>query len=72
MQRDREYMIDILEAAKLAIHYIDEITREEFFGNTQNQDAVIRRIEIIGEAARDSEETLAAYPEIPWSDLISA
>lgn len=72
MQRDREYLLDILEAAKLAIHYIDEITREEFFGNTQNQDAVIRRIEIIGEAARRiSEETQAAYPEIPWSDLIS-
>jgi len=72
MQRDREYMIDIFEAAKLAIHYIDETTREEFFGNTQNQDAVIRRIEIIGEAARRiSEKTQAEYPEIPWSDLIS-
>ena len=52
--------------------YIDEKTREEFFSNTQYQDAVIRRIEIIGEAARRiSEETQAAYPEIPWSDLIS-
>ncbi len=49
MQRDGEYMLDILEAAKLAIKYT-ETTREEFFGNTQNQDAVIRRIEIIGEA----------------------
>lgn len=72
MQRDKEYIIDIIEAAKLAIQYTDETTREEFFGNTQNQDAVIRRIEIIGEAARRlSEETQAAYPEIPWSDLIS-
>jgi len=72
MQRDTEYMLDILGAAKLAIQYIDETTREEFFGNIQNQDAVIRRIEIIGEAARRiSEETQAAYPEIPWSDLIS-
>ncbi|MBU4075980.1 MAG: DUF86 domain-containing protein [Euryarchaeota archaeon] len=72
MQRDKEYMLDILEAAKLAIQYIDEKTREEFFSNTQYQDAVIRRIEIIGEAARRiSEETQAAYPEIPWSDLIS-
>ncbi len=69
MQRDREYMLDILEAAKLAIKYTDETTREEFFGNTQNQDAVIRRIEIIGEAARRiSEEKQAAYPEISWSD----
>ena len=70
MQRDKEYIIDIIEAAKLAIQYTDEIIGEEFFGNTQNQDAVIRRIEIIGEAARRiSEETQAKYPEIPWSDL---
>ncbi len=72
MQRDREYMLDILEAARLAIQYIDEITKEEFFNNTRYQDSVIRRIEIIGEAARRiSEESRAAYPEIPWSDLIS-
>ncbi|MBU4220741.1 MAG: DUF86 domain-containing protein [Euryarchaeota archaeon] len=32
----------------------------------------MQRIEIIGEAARRiSEETQAANPEIPWSDLIS-
>jgi uncharacterized protein with HEPN domain len=32
----------------------------------------MQRIEIIGEAARRiSEETQAAYPAIPWSDLIS-
>ena len=34
MQRDGKYMLDILEAAKLAIKYTDETTREEFFGNT--------------------------------------
>ena len=61
MQRDREYMLDILEAAKLSIQYIDEITREEFFGNTQYQDAVIRRIEIIGEAARRISEENTGY-----------
>ncbi len=72
MQRDREFMVDILEAAKPAIQYIDEINKEEFFCNTHYQDAVIRRIEIIGEAARHiSEETQAEYPVIPWSDLIS-
>jgi len=71
MQRDKEYMLDILEAAKLAIDYIGDKTREEFFGDLQCQDAVIRRLEIIGEAARRiSEETQAAYPDLPWSDMV--
>jgi len=71
MQRDKEYMLDILEAAKLAIDYIGDKTREEFFEDLQCQDAVIRRLEIIGEAARRiSEETQAAYPDLPWSDMV--
>ncbi len=72
MQRDREYMLDILEAAKLALEYIGDKTREEFFEDLQCQDAVIRRLEIIGEAARRiSEETRAAHPDLPWSDMVS-
>ncbi len=72
MQRDREYLLDILEAAKLALEYIGEKTKEEFFSDSQCQDAVIRRLEIIGEAARRiSEETRTTYLDLPWSDMIS-
>ncbi len=71
MQRDREYLLDILEAAKLAIDYIGDKSREEFFDDLQCQDAVIRRLEIIGEAARRiSEEARAAYPDLPWNDMV--
>jgi len=71
MQRDKEYLLDILEAAKLAIDYIGDKTMEEFFDDLQCQDAVIRRLEIIGEAARRiSEETRAAYPDLPWNDMV--
>ncbi|VVB93259.1 Uncharacterised protein [uncultured archaeon] len=71
MQRDREYMLDILEAAKLAIEYIGDKTKEEFYNDLQCQDAIIRRLEIIGEAARRiPEETRAAYPDLPWSDMV--
>lgn len=71
MQRDREYLLDILEAAKLAIEYVGDKTREEFFRDLQCQDAVIRRLEIIGEAARRiSEEMRIALPDLPWSDMI--
>ncbi len=71
MQRDKEYLLDILEAAKLAFAYVDKKSREEFFNDTQCQDAVIRRLEIIGEASRRiSEETRASFPDLPWSDMV--
>jgi uncharacterized protein with HEPN domain len=71
MQRDKEYLLDILEAAKLALAYVDKKSREEFFNDTQCQDAVIRRLEIIGEASRRiSEETRDAFPDLPWSDMV--
>ena len=44
---------------------------EAFAGNTQLQDAVIRRVEIIGEAARRvSAATRALYPALPWRQMI--
>ena len=38
MQRDREYLLDIIEAARLALHYVEGKTREEFFNDLQCQD----------------------------------
>lgn len=71
MQRDLEYLLDILEASKIAFSYVSDKTKEEFFNDIQCQDAVIRRLEIIGEAARRiSEETHDKFPELPWSDMI--
>jgi uncharacterized protein with HEPN domain len=71
MQRDIAYLLDIMEAAKLVLDYIKGKTRVEFFDDLQCQDAVIRRLEIIGEAAnRISEETRIALPHLPWNDMI--
>ena len=42
---------DILEAARLIGSYVKDTTEEDFHANKEKQDAVIRRIEIIGEAA---------------------
>ncbi|MCK5108936.1 MAG: hypothetical protein KAR25_04535 [Methanosarcinales archaeon] len=48
MQRDREYLTDILEAAKIASDYVSGMDKNEFLGDLQCQDAVIRRLEIMG------------------------
>lgn len=71
MRRDQAYLVDILEAARLALSYVRGKTKAEFLLDTQCQDSVIRPLEIIGEAARRvSEEGRATYPELPWRDMI--
>ena len=70
MSRDSAYLVDILEAARLAREYVAGKTSEEFLQDTQCQDAVIRRLEIIGEAARRlSDETRKALPSLPFLDM---
>lgn len=71
MQRDRAYILDILEASKLVVEYIGDKTREEFLGDIQCQDAVIRRFAVIGEASRRvSDEMKASYPDVAWHEMI--
>ncbi len=72
MPRDDEYLLDILEAARLAQTYVADRTEAEFMTDLKCQDAVIRRLEIIGEAARRlSDEKRAALPELAWEAMVS-
>ncbi len=71
MLNDTQYLVDILDAAKLAVSYVDDKTTKEFFDDIQCQDAVIRRIEIIGEAAgRITTQTRAALPQLDWKGMV--
>jgi uncharacterized protein with HEPN domain len=70
MSRDKAYLLDILEAAKLALGYVSGKSLEQFLEDTQCQDAVIRRLAVIGEAARRiSSETKAAFSHIAWDGM---
>lgn len=72
MKRDaRVYIEDILEAITKIEEYMKGLSSdEEFYNNTQIQDAVLRRLEIIGEAVKNiPEEFLKQYPEIPWKQI---
>ena len=70
MSRDDTYLVDILESARIALSYLDGKSWDEFYEDIQCQDAVVRRIEIIGEAARRvSTETRSQYPEIEWREM---
>jgi uncharacterized protein with HEPN domain len=47
MQRDKGHLLDILEAAEIALNYVSGMSRDDFLDDLQCQDAVIRRLEII-------------------------
>lgn len=70
MNHDLTHFVDILESAKLTLSYIDNISVEEFHENYLVQDAVIRRIEIIGKAAsKISVDSKNKFPHIPWKEM---
>lgn len=72
MQREFAYLVDILNSAKKAVEYLMEKNIEEFLNDTQCQDAVIRRLEIIGEASgRVDELTQTRYSTLPWKEMKS-
>ena len=59
MQRDIGlYLDDILESIEKIEEYTHDLSEEEFSRNTQTQDAVLRRLTIIGEAVKHLLEDL--------------
>lgn len=61
---------DIREACLLVESYVAGVSSGVFFEDTEKQDAVIRRIEIIGEAtAHLSEATRAQLPALPFRQM---
>jgi uncharacterized protein with HEPN domain len=71
MRRDQAYLLDILLAARRAFQFLEGLTWEEFLRSELHQDAVMRPLGIIGEAAgRVSQETMEEHPEIPWQQMI--
>jgi uncharacterized protein with HEPN domain len=67
MRRDDAHLEDILEAAKAIRRFTDGVSLEAFKANEEKYEAVNRKLEIIGEAARRlSPEARNRFPEIPW------
>lgn len=71
MWRDDAFLLDMLLAARKILKYTQGCDPERFENDEVMQDAVMRRIQIIGEAARKvSPEFKEAHPEIPWTGII--
>ena len=68
---DAAYLLDILLSARDAAEFTAGLTFPQFENSRLHQNAILKAIEIIGEAAgRISEETRHAHPEIPWPEII--
>lgn len=61
---------DILEAIHKTQRYISGMSFEEFCSDDQVVDAVVRNLEVIGEAARHiPPEIESRHPDVPWGEM---
>ncbi|MBI2334987.1 DUF86 domain-containing protein [Candidatus Daviesbacteria bacterium] len=66
------YLQDIITSITKIEEYIKGLSFEEFSKNDKTVDAVVRNLEIIGEAARNIPQEIAVkYPDIAWGKMIS-
>jgi uncharacterized protein with HEPN domain len=72
MPRDhRLYLDDIVEAINRIREYTSDMDEEAFARDRKTQDAVVRNLEVIAEAARNlPDDVKAAAPEIEWKKIL--
>jgi len=61
---------DMWESILAIEEYAESLSEDEFYSNRQAQDAIVRRLEIIGEAVKNIDENFRnKYPQIPWKKI---
>lgn len=71
MWRDDAYLLDMLLAARKALEFSMDTLWGQFQDDELTQNAVMRQIQIIGEAARKiSPEFQREHSQIPWQQII--
>lgn len=67
-----ELVTDILESARLARTYVDDLGFDVFRKDRKTQDSVVLRLQVIGEAAGKLPASVtAAMPQVPWPQIKS-
>ena len=71
MRRDDILLLDMLLAAREAVEFSEGLTVETFQRNRMAQLAILKAVEVVGEAAsRIGVDTREEHPEIPWSEIV--
>ena len=70
MRDHRLYLRDIFAAMVAIQEFIQEMDFETFVSDDKTASAVLRKLEIIGEATKNvSEEIRREYPQVPWRQM---
>jgi len=71
MSRDESlYFADIQESCEKVLRFTKGMTYKDFVHDDLHFDAVLRNLEIIGEAVKNiSEETRQKYPNVKWRKI---
>jgi uncharacterized protein with HEPN domain len=70
MWKDEAWILDMLNACRRIQRYAQGVDGVTFLGDELRQDAIVRQLTVLGEAAkRVSLEYLTAHPEIPWQQI---
>lgn len=72
MLSEKQYGLlrDIIDSAEIIRTYLTGVSQVAFMQNSEKQDAVLRRLEIIGEAcSRLAPETQACFPTLPFRQM---
>lgn len=71
MERDGAHLLDMLLAARDAAEFSSQITYSQFTNSRLHQNAILKAVEIVGEAASQvSTKTRESQPDIPWGDIV--
>lgn len=66
----RDHLDDIFEAAQKAIEFVEGMDYEGFLRDDKTAYAVVRALEIVGEAAKGiPSEICDRFPEVPWRSM---
>ena len=69
-RRDKQRLDDLIEAIRRITSYIGGLTYEQFLEDSKTQDAVIRNLQVIGEAAKKLSQPLRkVHPHLPWKEM---
>lgn len=72
-QRHEEYLRHVLDALEKITRYTARMDKSAFLADEKTQDAVVRNLEIVGEASRrileECSEFAERHPEVPWKKI---
>ena len=70
MWRDVAWVLDMLQASRKALNYARGLSEEQFGSSSLHQDAILRQLTIVGEAAkRVSVDFRIDHHGIPWRQI---